>query len=49
MHQAKQKIANNCPNSEEFNRKYDELKSKNSRDLDPLVYFLAEINDKNEV
>jgi gamma-tubulin complex component 2 len=49
MHQAKQKIVSICPNPDEFLQKYEELKSKNLRDLDPLVYFLADINDKPEV
>ena len=49
MHQAKSKLAENSPNSNEFLQKYDDLKSRNLRDLDALVYFLAEINDKSDV
>ena len=49
MHQAKAKLADSSPNQNEFIKKYDELKARNVRDLDALVYFLAEINDKAEV
>jgi hypothetical protein len=49
MHQARQKIALNCTNSEEFVQKYDELKLKNNRDLDVFTFFISEIVDKPEL
>ena len=49
MHQAKAKLADSSPNKTDFIKKYDDLKARNVRDLDALVYFLAEINDKTEV
>jgi hypothetical protein len=49
MHLAKAKLAENCPNPDEFIQKYDDLKTRNLRDLDALVYFLSEINERPEV
>ena len=49
MHQAKAKICENSKRPEEFLQKYNDLKGKNCRELDALVYFLAEISDKSEV
>lgn len=40
-HSAKRKIAENSPSPEEFNKKYEELKSKNVRELDSFVYLLS--------
>ena len=48
-HQAKMRVAEASPNPHDFLQKYDELKSRNARDLDSLVAFLAEIVDKPEV
>ena len=42
-HTAKRKIAENSPSPEEFLKKYDELKSKNVRELDSFVYMLSNI------
>ncbi|XP_077999830.1 gamma-tubulin complex component 2-like [Glandiceps talaboti] len=44
-HSAKRKIAEYTRKPEEFLRKYDELKSKNVRELDPMVYFLSKMID----
>uniref|UniRef100_A0A0V0J4D9 Gamma-tubulin complex component n=2 Tax=Schistocephalus solidus TaxID=70667 RepID=A0A0V0J4D9_SCHSO len=40
---AKQVILDNNPNSEAFLTKYNELKLRNIRELDPFVYLLAKI------
>lgn len=34
---------------EDFLKKYDELKSKNTRNLDPLVYLLSKLTEDREV
>lgn len=44
-HTAKQKIAKFSSKGEEFLRKYDSLKIKQTRDLNPLVYLLSKIAD----
>jgi len=49
IQKAKAKICENSKKPDEFINKYNDLKDKNCRELDPLVYFLAEISDKNEV
>jgi hypothetical protein len=49
MFQIKEKLANNCRNPDEFLQKYDELKTKNARDLDAMVFFMSEVCDKPEV
>ena len=44
---AKKKIADaNSANAQEFYRKYDELKGKNVRELDSLVYLLSALNSE---
>lgn len=40
-HSAKKRIAENSPSPEQFNKKYEELKSKNVRELDSFVYLLS--------
>ncbi|XP_041354765.1 gamma-tubulin complex component 2-like isoform X2 [Gigantopelta aegis] len=42
-HQAKRNIASLTKTPIEFLAKYDDLKSKNVRDLDPLVYLLSKL------
>ncbi|XP_074643157.1 gamma-tubulin complex component 2-like [Tubulanus polymorphus] len=42
-HNAKRKIAETSPTPMEFLQKYDELKMKNVRDLDPLVYLYSKL------
>ena len=49
MHQAKVRLTENSTNPAEFIRQYDELKGRNVKDLDALVFFLSEISDKPEV
>lgn len=49
MHADKSKLAEHSRNPEDFYHKYNDLKVKNIRELDPLVHFLAEISDKPEV
>lgn len=49
IHQAKAKICENSKRPEEFIQKYNTLKGKNCRELDALVYFLAEISDKSDI
>lgn len=44
-HHAKRKIAEFSSNGEEFLKKYDELKPKQTRALDPLVYLLACVSE----
>lgn len=44
-HHAKRKIAEFSPKGEEFLKKYDELKPKQTRALDPLVYLLSNISE----
>jgi len=43
------KIAEFSETPEDFLRKYDELKSKNVRTLDPLVYLLSKLSEDKEV
>lgn len=56
-HTAKRKIAENSPSPEDFLKKYEELKSKNVRELESYVYllscivqerYLVKFIDKNE-
>ncbi|KAK2180083.1 hypothetical protein NP493_457g05005 [Ridgeia piscesae] len=47
-HNAKRKIAESTSTPTEFLNKYEELKSKNVRDLDPLVYLLSKLCDDDE-
>ncbi|KAM4623681.1 gamma-tubulin complex component 2 isoform 1-T1 [Polymixia lowei] len=47
-HSAKVKIAEFSKTPEDFLRKYDELKSKNVRNLDPLVYLLSKLSEDKE-
>lgn len=44
-HTARKKIASFSANGESFLRKYDELKAKQVRQLDPLVYILSKISE----
>ncbi|XP_013411271.1 gamma-tubulin complex component 2 [Lingula anatina] len=44
-HNAKRKIAEHTQSPEEFLQKYDELKAKNIRDLDSLVFLLSKLSD----
>lgn len=43
------KIAEHSKTPEDFLRKYEELKSKNARNLDPLVYLLSKLTEDKEV
>lgn len=43
------KIAEFSRTPEDFLKKYDELKSKNTRNLDPLVYLLSKLTEDREV
>lgn len=47
-HSAKVKIAEHSKTPEDFLRKYEELKSKNARSLDPLVYLLSKLTEDKE-
>ncbi|ERE77992.1 gamma-tubulin complex component 2 isoform X2 [Cricetulus griseus] len=47
-HSAKVKIAEFSRTPEEFLKKYEELKSKNTRNLDPLVYLLSKLTEDKE-
>nr|XP_022289752.1 gamma-tubulin complex component 2-like isoform X2 [Crassostrea virginica] len=47
-HQAKRKIAESTKTPIEFLAKYDELKSKNNRELDPLVFLLSKLCEEDE-
>uniref|UniRef100_A0AAY4ABF0 Gamma-tubulin complex component n=1 Tax=Denticeps clupeoides TaxID=299321 RepID=A0AAY4ABF0_9TELE len=47
-HSAKVKIAEYSKSPEDFLRKYEELKSKNMRNLDPLVYLLSKLTEDKE-
>ncbi|CAL8282835.1 unnamed protein product [Merluccius merluccius] len=47
-HSAKVKIAEFSTTPEDFLRKYDEIKSKNVRTLDPLVYLLSKLSEDKE-
>ncbi|XP_067225160.1 gamma-tubulin complex component 2 [Chanodichthys erythropterus] len=47
-HSAKVKMAEHSKTPEDFLRKYDELKSKNARNLDPLVYLLSKLTEDKE-
>lgn len=43
------KIVEHSKTPEDFLRKYEELKSKNARSLDPLVYLLSKLTEDKEV
>ncbi|XP_069836856.1 gamma-tubulin complex component 2 isoform X4 [Dendropsophus ebraccatus] len=47
-HSAKVKIAEFSRTPEDFLKKYEELKSKNTRNLDPLVYLFSKLTDDKE-
>ncbi|XP_063077968.1 gamma-tubulin complex component 2 isoform X2 [Engraulis encrasicolus] len=47
-HSAKVKIAEYSKTPEDFLKKYEELKSKNVRNLDPLVYLLSKLTEDKE-
>ncbi|TSK14574.1 Gamma-tubulin complex component 2 [Bagarius yarrelli] len=47
-HSAKVKLAEHSKTPEDFLRKYEELKSKNARTLDPLVYLLSKFTEDKE-
>uniref|UniRef100_A0A3P9PE35 Gamma-tubulin complex component n=1 Tax=Poecilia reticulata TaxID=8081 RepID=A0A3P9PE35_POERE len=47
-HSAKVKLAEFSKTPEDFLRKYEELKSKNVRNLDPLVYMLSKLCEDKE-
>lgn len=47
-HQAKRKIAESSTTPIEFLAKYDELKGKNMRDLDPLVFLLSQLTEEDQ-
>uniref|UniRef100_A0A8C1VTX3 Gamma-tubulin complex component n=1 Tax=Cyprinus carpio TaxID=7962 RepID=A0A8C1VTX3_CYPCA len=47
-HSAKVKMAEHSKTPEDFLRKYDELKLKNARNLDPLVYLLSKLTEDKE-
>jgi len=48
-HTAKRKIAENSSSPEEFLKKYEELKSKNVRELDSFVYLLSNIVQEKQL
>lgn len=48
-HNAKRKIVAFSPKGAEFLAKYDELKLKQTRELDPLVYLLSKIADDDDL
>ncbi|XP_020895951.1 gamma-tubulin complex component 2, partial [Exaiptasia diaphana] len=48
-HTSKSKIAESSQTPREFLKKYDELKSKNVRELDPLVYLLSKVVDDRQM
>ncbi|XP_069609154.1 gamma-tubulin complex component 2 isoform X1 [Ranitomeya imitator] len=47
-HTAKVKMAEFSRTPEDFLKKYEELKSKNTRNLDPIVYLLSKLTDDKE-
>ncbi|NP_001086858.1 tubulin gamma complex associated protein 2 L homeolog [Xenopus laevis] len=47
-HSAKVKIAEFSRTPDDFLKKYEELKSKNTRNLDPLVYLLSKLIEDKE-
>ncbi|XP_043912715.1 gamma-tubulin complex component 2 [Protopterus annectens] len=47
-HSAKVKIAEFSRTPEDFLKKYDELKSKNARNLDPLIYLISKLTEDKE-
>lgn len=44
-HAAKRKIAEFSSHGEEFLQKYDDLKVRQTRNLDPLVYLLSKVTE----
>lgn len=49
LHVFQVKLAEFSKTPEDFLRKYEELKSKNVRNLDPLVYLLSKLCEDKEV
>lgn len=49
IHILQVKIAEYSKTPEDFLKKYEELKSKNVRNLDPLVYLLSKLTEDKEV
>lgn len=49
LHILQVKIAEYSKTPEDFLKKYEELKSKNVRNLDPLVYLLSKLTEDKEV
>ncbi|KAL8599173.1 hypothetical protein ACOMHN_007889 [Nucella lapillus] len=47
-HHAKRKIGESTPTPIEFFAKYDELKAKNVRDLDPMVSLLSKLSEDQQ-
>uniref|UniRef100_A0A3Q2C9X7 Gamma-tubulin complex component n=1 Tax=Cyprinodon variegatus TaxID=28743 RepID=A0A3Q2C9X7_CYPVA len=48
-HSAKVKLAEFSKTPEDFLRKYEEIKSKNVRHLDPLLYLLSKLSEDKEM
>ena len=48
-HTAKRKLAEFSSKGEQFLRKYDDLKLRQTRDLDPLVYLLSKVSDDEKL
>lgn len=48
-HTAKRKIAEFSSRGEDFLRKYNELKLRQTRDLDPLVYLLSKMTEDQQL
>ena len=49
VHQAKIKLAETTEQTEAFLEKYEDLKGKNVRDVDALLYLLSEISKDKDV
>ncbi|XP_019634942.1 PREDICTED: gamma-tubulin complex component 2-like [Branchiostoma belcheri] len=47
-HSAKRKIASFTKTPDDFQRKYDEVKSKNVRELDPLVFLISKLTEDSK-
>ncbi|XP_035664951.1 gamma-tubulin complex component 2-like [Branchiostoma floridae] len=47
-HSAKRKIASFTKTPDDFQRKYDEVKSKNVRELDPLVFLVSKLTEETK-
>lgn len=48
-HTSKRKLAEFSSQGDQFLSKYDEVKIKQTRDLNPLVYLLSKITEDNEL